>query len=152
MSEREKREPLIRVARTLQFATVPRYATSGSAAFDLHSAISASLLIGETLRVGTGLIFEIPSGYEGQIRARSGLASRGIIIPNAPGTVDSDYRGEVMVVLHNLFCREGVHIRTGDRIAQMVITRSVQGEIIEVPKSTLSSTDRGAGGFGSTGK
>ena len=99
--------------------------------------------------VPTGLYLELPVGYEAQVRPRSGLAAKkGITVLNAPGTVDADYRGEVGVILANLSA-EDFTIEDGERVAQMVIAKHEQAEWIEVKE--LSSTDRGAGGFGSTG-
>ena len=105
---------------------------------------------GERAAVPTGLILEIPSGWEGQVRPRSGLAIRhGLTVVNAPGTIDSDYRGELKVLLVNLG-NEQVNIRRGDRIAQLVVTPAPQSTFIEVV--SLDTTDRGIGGFGSTGR
>ena len=100
--------------------------------------------------VPTGLFMEIPVGYEGQVRPRSGLAIKsGITVLNSPGTIDADYRGEVKVILINLSDVDFV-IKSGDRIAQLVIAKCEQMEVVEV--ETLSETERGAGGFGHTGK
>lgn len=105
---------------------------------------------GDTIAVSTGLFIELPIGYEAQIRPRSGLAlNDGITIPNAPGTIDADYRGEIKVILHNGGTKT-FSIKTGDRIAQMVIARYEKAELQEV--SELGETERGEGGFGSTGK
>jgi dUTP pyrophosphatase len=105
---------------------------------------------GEIKAVSTGLVMELPSGIECQVRPRSGLAARyGITLPNSPGTIDPDYRGELKVLLQNTG-REGVEIRRGERIAQLVFARF---EVLEVTESdSLTDTDRGPGGFGSTGK
>lgn len=130
---------------------LPRYATAGSSGMDLRAAVTESVAIdsGEGAVIPTGLKMEIPLGYEGQVRTRSGLAaSHGLIVLNSPGTVDADYRGEVKVILMN-FGDETVTIERGDRIAQLVIvpvTRVVIAETDEVGETT-----RGAGGFGSTG-
>jgi len=108
------------------------------------------LASGERAAVPTGLILEIPSGWEGQVRPRSGLAIRyGLTVVNAPGTIDSDYRGELKVLLVNLGAEE-VTISRGDRIAQLLVTPAPQAEFAEV--EVLDATDRGAGGFGSTGR
>ena len=132
---------------------LPAYETSGSAGFDLRAACAqdASLIIeiGARVLVPTGLIMEIPSGFEGQVRPRSGLALKhGITCLNTPGTVDSDYRGEVQVLLINLG-RDPFEVERGMRIAQMVITPVQQVSIVEA--SLAGETVRGAGGFGSTG-
>ena len=105
---------------------------------------------GERRAVGTGLTFEIPEGYEMQVRPRSGLALKhGITLPNAPGTIDADYRGELKVILQNTG-HEPFAIRRGERIAQLVFARHEAPELIE--SDAVSETARGAGGFGSTGR
>jgi dUTP pyrophosphatase len=131
---------------------LPAYATGGSAGCDLRAAIEAELTItpgGRTL-VPTGIAVAIPPGYEGQIRMRSGLAhDTGLALLNAPGTVDSDYRGEVRVILANLGT-EPVTIHRGDRIAQLVFAPVAQARFERVDELPKSSRD--TGGFGSTGK
>lgn len=131
---------------------LPRYETTGSAGMDLRAAISADIVLGpgERAMVPTGLMMAIPAGFEGQVRPRSGLAAKhGVTVVNAPGTVDSDYRGEIAVILINLG-REPFTVTRGERIAQMVIAAVTQAEMIEV--ESLDETARGAGGFGSTGR
>lgn len=130
---------------------LPKYETLGSAGLDLPAAIEEDIVLGSLERavIPTGLKMAIPYGYEGQVRPRSGLAFRhGISVTNSPGTIDSDYRGELKVLLIN-FGKEPVRITRGMRIAQLVIAPVQQVEISEV--GTLDSTERGAGGFGSTG-
>jgi dUTP pyrophosphatase len=128
---------------------LPRYETPGSAGLDLRADEAFSLAPGERRLVPTGLAVEIPAGHEGQVRPRSGLAARhGIGMVNGPGTVDSDYRGEVGVLLVN-HGREAVAFSRGDRIAQLVVSPVVRVEVELVEE--LTETDRGAGGFGSTG-
>jgi len=129
---------------------LPSRQTAGSAGFDLSSAEPDFVLApGERRLVATGLAVEIPPGIEGQVRPRSGLALRhGITMPNAPGTIDSDYRGEVRVILQNLGT-EPVTIARGDRIAQLVFARYETPEIVDATE--LEQSTRGAGGFGSTG-
>jgi dUTP pyrophosphatase len=130
---------------------LPRYASDGAAGCDLHAAVDQPVLLapGERTAVPTGLVLAIPDGFEGQVRARSGLALRhGIACVNAPGTIDSDYRGELKVILGN-FGSEAFEIRRGDRIAQLVfspVSRAEFQSVEEVPGSV-----RGPGGFGSTG-
>ncbi len=131
---------------------LPTPATAGSAGVDLRAAVAEALVIapGERCLVATGFSIEIPEGYEGQVRPRSGLALRhGITLPNAPGTIDSDYRGEVKVILMNLGS-DDFKLERGDRIAQLVISSlsRVEWEEVEV----LAESDRGEGGFGSTGR
>ena len=129
---------------------LPSRQTTGSAGFDLASAEPDFVLApGERRLVSTGLAVEIPPGIEGQVRPRSGLALRhGITMPNAPGTIDSDYRGEVRVILQNLGA-EPVTIVRGDRIAQLVFARYETPELVDA--SALEQSTRGVGGFGSTG-
>ncbi len=129
---------------------LPSYATAGSAGLDLCAAIDAprTLAPRERVSIPTGLAFAIPAGHEGQIRARSGLARKhGIALVNAPGTIDSDYRGEVEVLLINLGEQPWL-VSPGDRIAQLVIARYERAQVVE---AELDETSRGAGGFGSTG-
>jgi dUTP pyrophosphatase len=130
---------------------LPAYATPGSAGMDLLAAIEqhVELAPGGRLKVPTGLCMAIPIGYEGQVRPRSGLAARhGITVVNAPGTVDSDYRGEVAVLLVNLG-QEPVMIRRGMRVAQIVFAPVSQATWVQV--EALPDTARGGGGFGHTG-
>jgi dUTP pyrophosphatase len=132
-------------------ALAPRYMSAGAAGLDLASAADAPIALapGARATVPTGLAFEIPAGFEGQVRPRSGLARKfGIGLPNAPGTIDSDYRGEVAVLLINLGSEPYV-VQPGERIAQLVIAPVVQAELEEVAE--LSDTARGDGGFGHTG-
>lgn len=131
---------------------LPTYATSGSAAVDLRAFIANDILLKPLQRslVNTGLFIEIPLGYEAQIRPRSGLAiNNGITCLNSPGTIDSDYRGEIKVILINL-SNEDFVIKNGDRIAQMVIGKVEQVEFYLT--ENLTETERGIGGFGHSGK
>ena len=131
-------------------AVIPAYQTEEAAGFDLHSIEDVVLKPNERKLISTGLAFEIEFGYEVQIRPRSGLAFKeGITVLNSPGTVDSDYRGEIKVLLINLGDKE-FEIKRGDRIAQAVVAPIIQAKIVEVDK--LSITKRGEKGFGSTGK
>ncbi|SHK54914.1 dUTP diphosphatase [Thermocrinis minervae] len=130
---------------------LPTYATKGSSGFDLLAAVDSPVVInpGEWALIPTGLVFEIPEGYEGQVRPRSGLALKhGITLLNSPGTIDSDYRGEVKVILINLG-KEPFVVERGDRIAQMVIVPIVKVDLEE--SQDLQETERSDGGFGSTG-
>lgn len=130
---------------------LPHYETLASAGMDLRANIPAPITIGPLERaiVPTGLFIELPVGVEAQVRPRSGLAAKkGITVLNAPGTIDADYRGEVGVILVNL-SNEPFTIENGERIAQMIIAQHEQAIWEEVAE--LSSTERGAGGFGSTG-
>jgi dUTP pyrophosphatase len=130
---------------------LPRYQTEGASGMDLHAAIAAPLVLAPLARakVATGLAFAVPQGFEGQVRPRSGLAARsGVTVLNTPGTIDSDYRGEVMVVLVNL-SDQPVTIAPLERIAQLVIVPIARAELELV--ETLDETARGNGGYGSTG-
>ena len=132
---------------------MPAYETINSAGMDLRAYLPDGVLVIKPMQralVPTGLFLEIPVGYEGQVRPRSGLAIKsGITVLNSPGTIDADYRGEVKVILINLSDVDFV-IKSGDRIAQLVIAKHEQMEVVEA--ETLSETERGAGGFGHTGK
>ncbi|MFZ4726052.1 MAG: dUTP diphosphatase [Paludibacter sp.] len=131
---------------------LPEYATILSAGMDLRANISEPILLSPMERklVPTGLFIELPAGYEAQIRPRSGLAiKKGITILNSPGTIDADYRGEICVILVNLSSEDFI-INDGERICQMVIASYVQAKWLEVKE--LGITERGAGGFGHTGK
>jgi dUTP pyrophosphatase len=131
---------------------LPSYETIGAAGMDVRANLSASVCVapGERMLVPTGLYLEIPAGLECQVRPRSGLAlKKGITVLNTPGTIDSDYRGEVGVILINL-SNENFTIEPNDRIAQLVFCPVIQVTLIET--DALESSDRGTGGFGSTGK
>ena len=130
-------------------AVVPTKGTEGSAAYDLYATETVYIPIGEIVTIGTGLSLEIPEGWKGEIYSRSGLASKGIIVPNSPGKIDSDYRGEIQVLLLNTSERDMAAIAPGDRIAQFELSPVYDIEFEEVV--TLSETDRGEMGFGSTG-
>jgi dUTP pyrophosphatase len=129
----------------------PNYATTGAAGADLCAAVDGDLVIapGERVAVPTGLVLEIPTGFEGQVRPRSGLAIRhGLTVVNAPGTIDSDYRGELKVLIVNLGSKPAT-IGRGERIAQLVIAPVTRAVFVE--SAELSPSERGDGGFGSTG-
>ncbi|MFB3828597.1 MAG: dUTP diphosphatase [Bryobacteraceae bacterium] len=141
----------IKIQRLRPQAELPRYAhgPEEDAAMDLSAAEDAVLEPGIPRLVPTGLAIEVPPGYEAQIRPRSGLALKhAITLPNSPATIDPGYRGEIRIILLNLG-REPYRVHAGDRIAQMIIARY---ERIEWDESELSETQRGAGGFGSSGR
>lgn len=130
---------------------LPAYATPESAGMDLRANITEPIVLHPLERriIPTGLYIALPPGYEAQVRPRSGLAFKhGITVLNSPGTIDSDYRGELGVLLVNL-SNEDFTVEAGERIAQMVIARHEQGEFVEVEE--LDDTERGAGGYGHTG-
>ena len=141
----------ILIKRLSKEVSLPKYKTSGSSGMDLAANINANINInpGKTAIIPTGLALSIPKGFEVQIRPRSGLAAKQkISVLNTPGTIDSDYRGEIKVILINLG-QESFKVEKGLRIAQMVVCPIVQAQLKEV--DDLSETERGKGGFGSTG-
>ncbi|MCA9243948.1 MAG: dUTP diphosphatase [Phycisphaerales bacterium] len=147
-------KPQMRVRRKpgLEDLPLPRYMTDHAAGMDLYSANAEPVEIGpgEIHVIPTGLFVEIPVGFEGQVRARSGLArDLGLMLPNAPGTIDADYRGELQVIVGNV-SRKPFSIARGTRFAQLVICPIQQVQVVEVAE--LSETARGAGGFGHTGR
>ena len=132
-------------------ARIPEYKTVGSAGADVSAFVSSDVVIpsGGVCVVPTGLFFEIPEGYEIQVRPRSGLAAKNsVTVLNTPGTIDSDYRGELKVILVN-FGGSDFTVKNGDRIAQIVVSPVTQGNFVRA--TSLEKTERGAGGFGSTG-
>jgi len=143
----------LKVSRTDPRVSLPRYESEGAAGMDLGAFLDGDLPIppmGRAL-VPTGLKIEIPEGFEGQVRPRSGLAAKfGVTVLNSPGTIDSDYRGEVRVILANLGA-ETFTVKNGDRIAQLVIAPFARASILEAETGRLSVTQRNSGGFGSTG-
>ena len=141
----------ILIKKLSEKAIIPKYGTPGSSGMDLSALIDKNFYIepGERTVIPTGLSVTIPKGYEIQIRPRSGLAAKkGITVLNTPGTIDADYRGEIKIILINL-SSEKFLVESGLRIAQMVVSPVEQAKLEEVKK--LSKTDRGVGGFGSTG-
>ena len=130
---------------------LPKYTTQLSAGMDLRANIDADMILKplQRLIIKTGIFIELPAGYEAQVRPRSGLAyKKGVTVLNTPGTIDADYRGEIGVILINLSAEDFL-VTDGERIAQMVIAKHEQAEWIEV--NFLDTSERGAGGFGSTG-
>ena len=143
--------PVLRVRKKEDRVRLPEYESPGAAGIDLRAFLESEISLKplEWAKIPTGLFIEIPQNYEAQVRPRSGLAARyGVTVLNAPGTIDPDYRGEVEVILVN-FGKEPFTVKDGDRIAQMVISPLVRAELSEA--GSLSETERGAGGFGSTG-
>jgi len=144
--------PVLCIQRLRDDARLPQYMSAHAAGLDLAAALDGPLVLAAGARhaVPTGLALAIPVGYEGQVRPRSGLAlSHGVTVANAPGTIDADYRGELKVILVNLGA-EAYTIEPGQRIAQLVIAPVAHVDLVEV--DTLGETERGEGGFGSTGK
>ena len=141
-----------RISNSFDDIALPSYSTEGSSGMDVRAAIENELIIkaGKVNLVPTNLSIEIPLGYEIQVRPRSGLAAKhGIGVLNSPGTIDSDYRGEVKIILFN-FSEEDFIIKKGDRIAQLVLAEVIIANVKET--NNLNSSDRGEGGFGHTGK
>jgi dUTP pyrophosphatase len=142
--------PVLRVGGRGEPLELPRYQTAGAAGMDLRADEPVDLAPGERRLVPTGIAVAIPPGWEGQVRPRSGLALKlGLGMPNAPGTIDSDYRGEVGVILVN-WGQERVRLPRGERIAQLVVAPVTRASLVEV--ASLPDTGRGDGGFGSTGR
>ena len=141
----------IKIKKLSNEVSIPKYETPGSSGMDLSACIEQDVIInpGDKAIIPTGFSLSIPEGYEVQIRPRSGLAAKkGITVLNTPGTIDSDYRGEIKVILIN-FDKNKFTVKNGERIAQMVVCPVEQVDMEEVEE--LSETGRGAGGFGSTG-
>ena len=150
MTESRLRLGVVRLAHAADLP-LPGPASSGSSGLDLRAATAGDVVVeaGGRARVPTGLVLEIPQGWEGQVRPRSGLAANhGVTLTNSPGTIDSDYRGEVQILMIN-HGREPFVVHRGDRIAQLVLAPVTAVDVIEVVAA--DETDRGAGGFGSTG-
>lgn len=141
--------PPLKVAKVSENAVTPCYQTLMSAGFDFHCIEDFVIHPHSTMLVRTGLCFDIPAGYELQIRSRSGLALKGVVVLNSPATIDSDYVGEVKIILHN-FGDDSIKFKKHDRIAQGVVN-SIEYMPIENVNKIEKVTDRGSGGFGSTG-
>ncbi|HTT76790.1 MAG TPA: dUTP diphosphatase [Candidatus Binataceae bacterium] len=143
--------PTVRIKR-LREVELPRYHSSDAAGFDLSASINEEVVLRslERIAIPTGIALEIPPGFEGQVRPRSGRAlSEGLALINAPGTIDADYRGEIKVILVNLG-GEPLMIQPGDRIAQLIIAPVARAALVEVEE--LAASDRDDGGFGHTGR
>ena len=145
------KNPVIEIKRIKPSVRLPRYMTSLSAGMDICAEPDEPMLLasGERCLIPTGIAVAIPTGFEIQVRPRSGLAiNHGITLVNSPGTIDADYRGEIKIIVIN-HGRDVFEIKPGDRIAQLVVAPVVQAQLVEV--SDLDSTERGSGGFGHTG-
>jgi dUTP pyrophosphatase len=142
---------VLKVTKAGERVQLPSYESESAAGLDVRAFLDSDICVSpmSRVKVPTGLRIEIPPGFEGQIRPRSGLAARyGLTVLNSPGTIDSDFRGEIEIILINLGEKD-VTVKDGDRIAQLVITPVCRAELLET--ETLPSTGRGSGGFGSTG-
>ena len=142
--------PTVKFQRMYPSVRMPRYMTPGAAGMDVCALEGGELPPGESAAFRTGLMAEVPPGWEIQVRPRSGLAARhGITVLNSPGTVDADFRGEIGVLLINT-SEDHYDVKAGERIAQLVVAPAPQAEVVEVGE--VGATERGGGGFGSTGK
>tara|TARA_B100001113_G_scaffold350074_1_gene346560 strand:- start:662 stop:1138 length:477 start_codon:yes stop_codon:yes gene_type:complete len=142
----------VRIARIHPDAQLPAQGSNLAAGFDLHSVERVDVKKGTTEMLPTGLVLAIPPGWEGQVRCRSGLGKKGLILPNGIGTIDADYRGELMVLAHWIGEGSSFTIEKGERIGQLLFKRVPNIRFVEVEISELDSTERGDGGFGSTGR
>jgi dUTP pyrophosphatase len=146
-------EPVeVRIARIHDDAQLPVQGSDLAAGFDLHSVERIEVQKGTTEMLPTGLVLAIPPGWEGQVRCRSGLGKRGLILPNGVGTIDADYRGELMVLAHWIGKGDSFVVEKGERIGQLLFKRVPQIRFVEVDREALEGTGRGEGGFGSTGR
>ena len=146
-------EPLeVRIARIHPDALLPVQGSDLAAGFDLHSVERVEVRKGTTEMLPTGLVLAIPPGWEGQVRCRSGLGRRGLILPNGIGTIDADYRGELMVLAHWIGEGDSFVVEKGERIGQLLFKRVPRIHFVEVEREALEETGRGEGGFGSTGR
>ena len=142
----------VRIARIHPEARLPEQGSDLAAGFDLHSVERIEVRKGTTEMLPTGLVLAIPPGWEGQVRCRSGLGKRGLILPNGVGTIDADYRGELMVLAHWIGEADSFVVEKGERIGQLLIKRVPKIRFVEVERESIDDTDRGEGGFGSTGR
>ncbi len=142
----------VKVARIHPDAVLPVQGSELAAGFDLHSVERIEVNKGKTELLPTGLVLAIPPGWEGQVRCRSGLGKKGLILPNGVGTIDADYRGELMVLAHWIGESDSFVVEKGERIGQILLKRVPNIRFVEVERESLDQTERGAGGFGSTGR
>ena len=142
----------VRIARIHDDAQLPVQGSDLAAGFDLRSVERVEVRKGTTEMLPTGLVLAIPAGWEGQVRCRSGLGKKGLILPNGVGTIDADYRGELMVLAHWIGEGDSFVVEKGERIGQLLFKRVPQIHFVEVDREALEETGRGEGGFGSTGR
>jgi len=143
---------MVKFARTHSDALVPTKGSQYAAGWDLYSLEDTEVPFRSSVRLRTGLHVAIPDGYEGQVRARSSLGSKGLILPHSVGTIDADYRGELFVLMTWIGEGDSYLVKAGERIAQILITPIPWVEFAEVELDELGQTERGEGGFGSTGR
>lgn len=151
MSMPKYHHPEVKIVRSHVDAVLPVYKTAGAAGADLCSVESVKIYPGETRVVHTGLLIAVPDGYEAQVRSRSSSTINNLVVANSPGTIDSDYRGEIMLIMFNNGRLPRI-VRAGDRLAQLVIAPVERACFTEVTQDMLTPTERGIGGLGSTGK
>ena len=147
-----RKQVLVNFARLQPDAQVPTQGTAEAAGWDLRALEETTVRKGQTERIRTGLAVAIPSGWEGQIRSRSSLGAKGMIMPNGVGTIDSDYRGELMILATWIGEGESITLAKGERVAQLLIAPVPLTTFREVDIQDLSKTERGEGGFGSSGR
>lgn len=144
--------PVVKVARTDHNARMPTKGSEYAAGWDLYCLEDTVVNFRSSVKLRTGLRVAIPEGFEGQVRARSSLGSKGLILPHSIGTIDADYRGELFVLMTWIGEGESYEVKSGERIAQLVIAPIPDVQFIEVDEEDLGETKRGDGGFGSTGR
>jgi len=144
--------PIVKIARTDPGARVPTRGSAHAAGWDLYCLNDTVVNFRSSVKVSTGLRIAIPVGYEGQVRARSSLGSKGLILPHSIGTIDADYRGELFVLMTWIGEGDCYKLKSGERIAQLVIAPIPDSNFVEVEIGDLGDTERGEGGFGSTGR
>ena len=144
--------PVVKVAKTDPQARMPTKGSAHAAGWDLYCLEDTEVKFRSSVKLRTGLRVAIPEGYEGQVRARSSLGSKGLILPHSIGTIDADYRGELFVLMTWIGEGESYEVKSGERIAQLVIAPIPEVEFAEVDEEDLGETERGDSGFGSTGR
>ena len=144
--------PVVKVAKTDPQARMPTKGSAHAAGWDLYCLEDTEVKFRSSVKLRTGLRVAIPEGYEGQVRARSSLGSKGLILPHSIGTIDADYRGELFVLMTWIGEGESYEVKSGERIAQLVIAPIPEVGFTEVDEEDLGETERGEGGFGSTGR
>ena len=144
--------PIVKIAKTEPNARIPTKGSAHAAGWDLYCLEETVVSFRSSVKVRTGLRVAIPEGYEGQVRARSSLGSKGLILPHSIGTIDADYRGELLVLMTWIGNGDSYQVKSGERIAQLVISPSPNVQVSEVEVGKLGDTERGEGGFGSTGR
>lgn len=144
--------PIVKIAKTEPNARIPTKGSAHAAGWDLYCLEETVVSFRSSVKLRTGLKVAIPEGYEGQVRARSSLGSKGLILPHSIGTIDADYRGELFVLMTWIGNGDSYKVKSGERIAQLVISPIPNVQFSEVEVGKLGDTERGEGGFGSTGR